>query len=79
MRKPIRTLQAFKRVTLKEGQTHEVTFELEPSQLMLIDESGEQIPPTGQLTISVGGKQPGFTGRPDAQTTEVVKETVNII
>jgi beta-glucosidase len=76
--KPIRSLKGFKRVHLKAGESRSLQFKLLPEQLALIDEAGSLVPPDTSLKISIGGKQPGFTGRPDAQTTEVLEKTVTV-
>jgi beta-glucosidase len=38
----------------------------------LIDDRGRRVVEPGAFLVSVGGKQPGFAGRADAQTTGVV-------
>ncbi|HKK47364.1 MAG TPA: glycoside hydrolase family 3 C-terminal domain-containing protein, partial [Balneolaceae bacterium] len=78
IRKPQRSLQGFERIHLQKGESQIVRFSLDPKQLTLVDKTGTRIPPKGHLKISVGGKQPGFSGRPDAQTTEVLEQTVAI-
>jgi beta-glucosidase len=69
---PVRSLQGLARVTLKPGERRRVSFKLEPRQLSLIDERGRRVVEPGEFTVSVGGKQPGFNGRADAQTTGTV-------
>lgn len=76
--KPIRNLQAFRRVHLKAGESKKIKFSLKPEQLALIDETGSPVFPEDNLKISIGGKQPGFTGRPDARTTNVLEKTVAV-
>jgi len=78
IRKPRRSLQGFQRIHLEEGESKTVRFLLDPKQLTLIDETGTRILPEGHLKISVGGKQPGFSGRADAQTTEVLERIIAI-
>jgi beta-glucosidase len=82
---PIRSLQGFRRVSLKAGQTKNVSFSLTPRQLSLIDFQNRRVVEPGVFEVSVGGKQPGFKGRADAATTgcvtgrfEVVGETIVI-
>jgi beta-glucosidase len=77
--KPIRSLKGFKRVHLKVGESKTLHFKLASRQLALIDESGSPIISAGKFEISIGGKQPGFSGRPDAQTTEVLQEKVSMV
>jgi beta-glucosidase len=77
--KPVRSLKAFKRVHLKAGESKTLKFKLAPEQLALINEAGTSVLPKGSLKISIGGKQPGFSGRTDAQTTEVMEKVIDII
>ncbi|HKK46211.1 MAG TPA: glycoside hydrolase family 3 C-terminal domain-containing protein [Balneolaceae bacterium] len=79
MQKPARSLQGFKRISLKAGETKQVHFRLEPNQLALVDDTGSLVQPKEKLRIAVGGKQPGFTGNIDAQTTEVIEREVQVI
>ena len=43
--------------------------------MSVIDNNGKRIIEPGEFLISVGGKQPGFTGSADAKTTGVVTGT----
>jgi beta-glucosidase len=76
--RPIRSLEGFKRISLKKGESQTVSFTLEPRQLSLINDKNKQVVEPGYFTIAIGGKQPGFTGMADAQTTEVVSGRVKI-
>jgi beta-glucosidase len=69
---PIRSLQGVQRVSLKPGESRRVTFTLAPPQMSVIDDRGRRVVEPGEFLISVGGKQPGFTGTADASTTGVV-------
>jgi beta-glucosidase len=69
---PIRTLAGIQRVFLKPGEKRTVTFTLSPDQMSVIDDKGKRIVEPGEFLISVGGKQPGFSGYADARTTGVV-------
>jgi beta-glucosidase len=69
---PIRSLAGVNRVFLKPGEKQNVSFTLSPAQMSLIDNSGKRVIEPGEFRISVGGKQPGFTGHADAKTTGVV-------
>ena len=55
---PIRALKAFKRISLKAGETKSAEFNLGPKELSIVNEEGirEVIP--GEIEISVGGCQP---------------------
>lgn len=59
VRKPIVSLQGFKRVFLKVGETKTISFILTPDQLSLADEAGKWKENAGQIQLSVGGSQPG--------------------
>jgi len=65
----IRALAGFDRISLKRGEKRRISFMLAPRQMSLIDEAGKRVIEPGEFLVSVGGKQPGFTGRADAQTT----------
>jgi beta-glucosidase len=69
---PIRSLAGVSRVTLKAGERQTVSFTLTPEQLSIIDNGGRRVVEPGDFLIAVGGKQPGFRGHADAQTTGVV-------
>ena len=69
---PIRALAGIARITLSPGERRRVTFTLTPRQFSLIDAAGQRVVEPGDYEISVGGKQPGFTGLADAATTGVV-------
>ncbi len=55
----IRSLQGFKRVHLKPGQTESVSFTLTPRQLSLIDNQARRIVEPGEFEIQMGGGQIG--------------------
>ena len=69
---PIRSLVGVKRVSLKPGEKQNVAFTLSPNQMSLINNDGKGVIEPGQFLVSVGGKQPGFTGGADAKTTEAI-------
>lgn len=70
--RPIRQLEGFKRISLKKGESQIVSFSLEPRQLSMINNKDKQVVEPGFFTIVVGGKQPGFTGPADAETTGTI-------
>jgi beta-glucosidase len=55
----IRSLQGFKRIHLKPGQTKSVSFTLTPRQLSLIDNQSRRVVEPGQFEIQMGGGQVG--------------------
>src|SRR5215813_4680745 len=69
---PIRSLAGIKRIFLKPGEKQTVSFALGAERMTVIDDNGKRVIEPGEFTVSVGGKQPGFTGRADAKTTSVV-------
>jgi beta-glucosidase len=69
---PIRSLQGFRRISLKPGERRKVEFTLTPDQLSVLDKDLNHSLEPGILQVAVGGKQPGFTGRADASTTDVL-------
>jgi len=69
---PIRSLVGVRRIFLEPGERARLHFELTARQLSLIDTQMERVVEPGYFEISVGGKQPGFSGAADAHTTRVV-------
>ena len=76
---PIRSLVGFKRIHLKAGETKKVEFTIVPDKYAYINEKGLEEIREGTVTISIGGKQPSFSGIADASTTQVITEEVRII
>ena len=58
LKKPIRSLQGFKRIHLKAGETRTVEFVLQPHQFAARNEENIPLVEAGKVLISVGGKQP---------------------
>jgi beta-glucosidase len=69
---PIRFLAGIRRVLLEPGEVRRVEFRLTPRQLSVIGSQGRRLVEPGTFRVSVGGKQPGFSGIADAATTSVV-------
>lgn len=76
--RPIRSLEGFKRISLKKGESQVVSFTLEPRQLSLINTKDKQVVEPGYFTVTVGGKQPGFAGAADAETTQTLAGKVKV-
>jgi beta-glucosidase len=76
--RPIRQLEGFRRITLKPGESKDVEFALEPRQFSIINDKGKRVIEPGYFILSVGGKQPGFKGYLDPQTTQVVTGKVRL-
>lgn len=70
--RPVRQLEGFERIFLQPGESKMVEFKLSPRQLSLINDKNERVIEPGWFTVAVGGKQPGFTGKADASTTQVL-------
>jgi len=73
---PKHTLVGFKRIHLKAGESQNVSFTLNSDKLTRVDAMGNRVPPQGRVKLTVGGKQPGFSGSADAETTGVVDQVV---
>jgi beta-glucosidase len=71
----IRSLAGVKRISLKAGEKQTVTFTISSDQMTVIDNNGKRIIEPGEFLVSVGGKQPGFTGSADVSTSGVVTAT----
>jgi len=69
----IRSLAGFTHVHLKPGAKERISFTLTPRQMSLIDDNGRRVIEPGKFMVSIGGKQPVFGGRADAQTTGFIR------
>jgi len=76
---PIRSLAGVTRVHLNPGERRTISFTLEPRQMSVVLNDGKQVVQAGEFAISVGGKQPGFRGRADAQSTGVVAGKFTVV
>ena len=77
--RPIRQLEAFERIGIKAGETKTVSFTLNPRQLSLINDKDVRVLEPGWFTVSVGGKQNGFEGMADANTTGTVLDRFRLV
>jgi beta-glucosidase len=73
VRVPIRSLAGVERVHLKAGERRVVEFTIKPRQLAVITDDGRTVVEPGDFKVTIGGKQPGFTGTADAATTGYVE------
>jgi beta-glucosidase len=71
-------LRGVRKVNLKPGEGQEVSFELTPRQMALIDNEGRCILEPGCFEVYLGGSQPDERSR-KLTGTEVLKGTFNII
>ncbi len=75
---PVRSLEGFRRIALQPAEKRRVDFTLDSRQLSYIGADERRVVPPGEIEISVGGKQPGFSGPADAATTSVVTGKVQL-
>jgi beta-glucosidase len=75
---PIRSLEGFRRILLQPGERRRETFVLVPRALSVVDADGRRFVAPGSCDVSVGGKQPGFSGLADAATTEVLTARIAV-
>ncbi len=76
--RPIRQLEGFERIFLKKGESRVVEFTLEPRQFSIINSRNIRVIEPGYFTISVGGKQPGFSGYLDPQCTGIMTGRIRL-
>lgn len=62
IRKPICSLQGFKRIHLKAKERKTIEFTLEPEQLSLVNEQGIRSVAPGAIKVHIGGSQPEKEG-----------------
>ena len=74
----IRSLVGFKRVHIKSGETKKVTMAITSKQYSKISSDGETKAEVGKITISIGGKQPGFEGLSNANSTQTISKTITL-
>lgn len=76
--RPISQLEGFERIHLKKGETKTVSFEINPRQLSLINKNDELVVEAGWFSISVGGQQPNFADKTNANTTSCLKASFKV-
>jgi beta-glucosidase len=76
--RPVRELAGFQRISLKAGETRNVTFSIDPRQFSIINNKDKRVIELGYFTLSVGGKQPGFKGYLDPQFTQVLTGRIRL-
>ena len=70
---PLRSLAGVERIHLRPGERRVVNFTIEPRQLAVITDDGRTVEEPGDFKVTIGGKQPGFTGSADAASTGFVE------
>jgi beta-glucosidase len=76
LQKSIRSLQGFRRIFLKAGETQTVEFELTPEQFAARDSNNVQVVEPGKVLLSIGGKQPDSQA---IKAKKVVQTEVKVI
>ncbi|TRX50028.1 glucan 1,4-alpha-glucosidase [Fulvivirga sp. M361] len=71
-----RTLVAFQKEYFEPGQSREVTIRIPEENLKIIDDKGRRVAPDGRIFLSVGGKQPGFSGIADSPNTQTLMKQI---
>jgi beta-glucosidase len=59
VRVPQYSLKAFSRVHLKPGQSKQVSFEITPAMMELVDNDGNRVLEPGEFKVTIGGSSPG--------------------
>jgi beta-glucosidase len=73
VRVPLRSLAGVQRLHLNAGEKRLVSFDLDSRQLAIITDDGRAVVEPGEFKVTIGGKQPGFTGTADASTSGFVE------
>jgi len=71
----MKALKGFQRIALKAGETKTVSFNITPDDLSVVDEKGLLKQLKGNVSISVGGGQPGIKNK---TTSNVLSKTISI-
>jgi len=78
-RVPIRSLVGIQRISLQPGEQQRISFTISTRQLSLINSQNQRVVEPGLFEVSLGGKQPGFSGTADASTTDVVMSKFEVL
>lgn len=73
---PVRALKGFKRISLQAGESQNISFTLNPEDLSLIKTDGTMYQPSGNITISMGGGQPGVKNKTSGN---VISKTITVL
>jgi len=76
---PIRSLVGIQRISLQPGEQQRISFTISTRQLSLINSQNQRVVEPGLFEVSLGGKQPGFSGTADASTTDVVMSKFEVL
>lgn len=75
---PLFSLDGMKRVKLKKGESQQVTFDVTPRMMELVNENGDRVIEKGEFKVTIGGCSPVSVGQklgaaPTVSTTFIVK------
>ena len=76
--RPVRQLEGFRRIHLAAGESRTVEFTLAAEQFSMINTKDARVIEPGWFTITLGGKQPGFTGSIDPEFTATVSKRIRL-
>lgn len=76
--RPLRQLEGFRRIHLAAGESRTVEFTLTAEQFSMINGKDSRVIEPGWFTLTVGGKQPGFSGKTDPQFTGTVTGRIRL-
>jgi beta-glucosidase len=76
--RPLRQLEGFRRIHLAAGESRTVEFTLAAGQFSMINGKDARVIEPGWFTLTVGGKQPGFSGKTDPQFTGIVTARIRL-
>lgn len=74
--RPLRSLEAFKRIHLQAGETKTVDLVIRPDAFSFVDDKSKRTVAPGNYTITVGGGQPDVKIKTNSN---VLKASVNIV
>lgn len=74
---PISQLYGIKRISLEPGASQEVSFEITPKMMELVNNDGERVLEPGEFEIHIGGSSPGKRAV-ELGATELVTSSFNV-
>lgn len=73
---PKRALIAFQKEFFDAGETRTLKINLPSESLKVVAADGQKIDPEGRVFLTVGGKQPGFSGVADSPNTKTLTQQI---
>ena len=73
---PQRALIAFQKEYFEAGETRTLKINLPSERLKIVAADGQKIDPEGRVLLTVGGKQPGFSGVADSPSTQTITQQI---